>query len=182
MAARSRNGLIRAVRRNVDLRFRTLEDLTKGQRNPVDRRLTILERRRNLISAVAGRGSTTTGVTESSDQSKENSDTEERGESTKEPEEEDSDKPTFDSDSNVNIEINSPPEEALQAANILSDKHPNAEEISIVGENQIRVKSNSVTEFTVDVAEIVGRETGDYETGTVSDSVDTMSEAAENRR
>jgi hypothetical protein len=182
MAARSRNGLIRAVRRNVDLRFRTLEDLTKGQRNPVDRRLTILERRRNLISAVAGRGSTTTGVTENSDQSNENSDVSETEKSAEEAEESESDKPTVESDSNVNIEINSPPEEALQAADILSDKHPNAEEISIVGENRIRVKSNSVTEFTVDVAEILERETEDYETGTVSGSVDTMSEAAENRR
>ena len=172
MAGSSRRGVVRTLRRNVDLRIRTLEELVAGRRNPIDRRTAILQRRSNLISAVGGRRSTAAGAT---DQSDEQVDTDETEESTEANE---ADEPTVELSDKVEIEVNSPTEEELSAANELADKYEDAIGVTLVEEDRARVEYDSGTSFTVRVREALRKSTDSSETDTVPSSTPTMAEAA----
>lgn len=175
MSGRSRGGVISALRRNVDLRIRTFEDLVAGRRRPIDRRGSILKRRKNLVSAVGGRRSTRAGAT---DQSDEQTDTNEPGEGTEGNE---ADNPSVDLNDKVEIEVNSPTEEELRAANELAEKYEDADSVTLVEENRARVEYDSGTSFTVRVSEALRGVTDNSETDTVPSSTPTMSEAAANK-
>jgi hypothetical protein len=175
MSGRSRGGVISALRRNVDLRIRTFEHLVAGRKNPIDRRGSILKRRKNLVSAVGGRRSTRAGAT---DQSDEQTDTDETGESTEGTE---ADEPTVELNDKVEIEVNSPTEEELSAVNELVKKYEDADGVTLVDENRARVEYDSGTSFTVRVSEALREGTDNSETDTVPSSTPTMAEAAANK-
>jgi len=172
MSGRSRGGVISALRRNVDLRIRTFEDLIAGRRRPIDRRGSILKRRKNLVSAVGGRRSTRAA---GSGQSDEQVDTEETEEGTEETE---ADEPTIELSDKVEIEVNSPTEEELSAANELAKKYEDADGVTLVEENRARVEYDSGTSFTVRVSDALRGVTDNSETDTVPSSTPTMAEAA----
>ena len=175
MSGRSRGGVISALRRNVDLRLRTFEGLVAGRRRPIDRRGSILKRRKNLVSAVGGRRSTAAGAT---DQSDEQADTEETEEGTGGTE---ADDPGVDLNDKVKIEVNSPTEGELSAANELAEKYEDADSVALVEENRARVQYDSGTSFSVRVSEALSGVTDDSETATVPSSTPTMAEAAANK-
>jgi hypothetical protein len=164
--------VISALRRNVDLRIRTFEDLIAGRRRPIDRRGSILKRRKNLVSAVGGRRSTRAA---GSGQSDEQVDTEETEEGTEETE---ADEPTIELSDKVEIEVNSPTEEELSAANELAKKYEDADGVTLVEENRARVEYDSGTSFTVRVSDALRGVTDNSETDTVPSSTPTMAEAA----
>lgn len=176
MAGSSRGGVVRTLRRNVDLRIRTLEELVAGRRNPLDRRTAILQRRSNLVSAVGGRRSTTAGATDQSDEQTDTDEAEGRAEGNK------ADDPDIDLNDKVEIEVNSPTEEELRAANKLAEKHEVADAITVVDENRVRVESDPGTTFTVRVAEVLGRDVESSEPNTVSSGTPSMAEAVANKR
>ena len=175
MSGRSRGGVISALRRNVDLRIRTFEDLVAGRRRPIDRRGSILKRRKNLVSAVGGRRSTAAGATDQSDEQVDTEETEEGTEGTE------ADEPTVELSDKVEIEVNSPTEEELSAANELAKKYEDADGVTLVEENRARVEYDSGTSFTVRVSEALRGVTDDSETATVPSSTPTMAEAAANK-
>jgi len=175
MSGRSRGGVISALRRNVDLRLRTFEQLVAGRRNPIDRRTVILQRRSNLVSAVGGRRSTTAEATDQSDGQTDTDGTEEGTEGTE------ADEPTIELSDKVEIEVNSPTEEELSAANELADKYEDADGVTLVEENRARVEYDSGTSFTVRVSEALSKSTDSSETATVPSSTPTMAEAAANK-
>ena len=175
MSGRSRGGVISALRRNVDLRLRTFEGLVAGRRRPIDRRGSILKRRKNLVSTVGSRRSTRAGAT---DQSDEQADTEETEEGTEGTE---ADEPTIELSDKVEIEVNSPTEGELSAANELADKYEDADGVTLVEENRARVEYDSGTSFTVRVSEALRKSTDNSETDSVPSSTPTMAEAAANK-
>jgi hypothetical protein len=175
MAGSSRGGVVRTLRRNVDLRIRTFEDLIAGRRRPIDRRGSILKRRKNLVSAVGGRRSTKTGAT---DQSDEQTDTEETEVGTEGTE---ADEPTVELNDKVEIEVKSPTQEELSAANELAKKYEDADSVALVEENRARVEYDSGTSFTVRVSDALRGVTDNSETDSVPSSTPTMAEAAANK-
>jgi hypothetical protein len=154
------------------LRIRTFEDLIAGRRRPIDRRGSILKRRKNLVSAVGGRRST--GV-EATDQPDEQTDTGEAGERTERSE---ADNPDIDLNDKVKIEVNTPTQEELRAANELAEKYEDADGVTLVEENRARVEYGSGTTFTVRVSESLREGPADSETDTVPSSTPSMAEAA----
>jgi hypothetical protein len=167
--------VISALRRNVDLRLRTFEQLVAGRRNPIDRRTVILQRRSNLVSAVGGRRSTAAGATDQPDEQTETDETEEGTEGTE------ADEPTVELNDKVEIEVNYPTEEELSAANELADKYEDADGVTLVEENRARVEYDSGTSFTVRVSDALRGVTDNSETDTVPSSTPTMAEAAANK-
>lgn len=178
MSGRSRGGVISALRRNVDLRIRTFEDLIAGRRRPIDRRGSILKRRNNLISAVGGRRSTRAGATDHSDRSDEQAEIDETEEGT---EGDEADDPAVELSDKVETEVNSPTEEELRSANELAEKYEDADGVTLVDENRAEVEYDSGTSFTVRVSEALRKSTDSSETATVPSSTPTMAEAAANK-
>lgn len=171
MATQSDATVLRTVRRNIDLRIRTLEDVIAGQKTPLDRRASIIDRRRSLLSEVRTNASATLRD-DGSDQSDETNDGEQS----------ESDSPDIDTDSEVNIEVSSPTEDELRAANLLAEKHEDAEGIAIVEEGRIQVQNGSDTTFSMEVREVLDQRLSQSETSTVPSSIPSMADAAANKR
>ncbi|GGJ15289.1 hypothetical protein GCM10008995_26380 [Halobellus salinus] len=174
MSTQSRTTLIRAVRRNLNLRIRTLEDLAAGRKNPTDRRASIIEKRRSLISAFGGETSSRTRTNRSPSRSDTETKTEEKNET-------DQDDSTVTPKDGVNIELESPSDEEIQAANTLAEEHKNADEIALVEKGSIQVKDSSSTTFSVKISEILN---GEEDSGpdTVPAASPSMAQAAANKR
>jgi hypothetical protein len=158
----------------LNLRIRTFEDLAAGRKNPTDRRASIIEKRRSLISAFGGETSSRTRTNRSPSRS----DTETK---TRDGDDSDQDDSTVSVKDEVNIELESPSDEEIQAANSLAEEHEDADEIVIVEEGSIQVRDSSSTTFSVKISEILDRE-GVSGPDTVPAASPSMAQAAANKR
>jgi hypothetical protein len=81
----------------------------------------------------------------------------------------------------VNIELESPSDEEIQAANSLAEEHEDAEEIALVEEGSVQVRDSSSTTFSVRIGEILDKEGADGP-DTVPAASPSMAQAAANKR
>ncbi|WP_435183009.1 hypothetical protein [Halobellus sp. EA9] len=172
MSTQSRTSLIRTLRRNLNLRVRTLEDVAAGRKNPPDRRASIMEKRRSLLSAFASRRSSSTRT----NRNRSRSNAEMEGNDGK-----DQDDSSVSAKDEVNIELESPSDEEIQAANSLAEEHEEAEEIALVEKGSVQVRDSSSTTFSVKIGEILDKEGADGP-DTVPAASPSMAQAAANKR
>ena len=172
MTGNSKTSVVRALRRNVNLRIRTFEELVAGRRDPTDRRASIMEKRRSLLSAFANRRSSSTRTTRN--RSRSNTETEQDYER-------DQDDSSVSAKDEVNIELESPSDEEIQAANSLAEEHKEAEEIALVEKGSVQVRDSSSTTFSVKIGEILDRKEADGP-DTVPAASPSMAQAAANKQ
>ena len=172
MSTQSRTSLIRTLRRNLNLRVRTLEDVAAGRKNPPARRASIMEKRRSLLSAFANRRSSSTRTNRNRSQS--NTETEQ-------DDERDQDDSSVSAKDEVNIELESPSDKEIQAANSLAEEHGDAEEIALVEEGSVQVRDSSSTTCSVRISEILDKEGADGP-DTVPAASPSMAQAAANKQ
>ena len=161
---------------SIGVRQSTLQEVLEGNMNPIERRVQIVKRRRELLLGRPDIGSSSTIEIESDD-----IDTDEESESTEsEPdksEENESESVAVPLD-DVEVEAESPSNNEIHAANAIAMKYQDAE--SVVLSDQIRVTQSTGTQFELDIKNVLEREFGIVDNAERPDrSTPSMSEAAE---
>jgi hypothetical protein len=150
----------------LTVRIETLQEVLMGQMNPLERRLELAGRRQGIIFGAAENPVASSSLESESDESR----------SKEKPERESS---GFETADNVEVEVESPSEDALRVANFLAEEHSDAESIVLSSEDSVEVRQESGGSFVVNVTEVLEREFGeDRDSETTASSAPSMSTAA----
>lgn len=157
---------------SIGIRQSTLQEVIQGNLNPIERRVKIISRRRNLFLNHVGMN-----VTGGSIEIESNVDNQTEADEIDE-------EPTNDTQqgvspaNNVRVVKDSPRKNEIIAANAVSQRHPDAERVIL--SDEIRVSTPSGSRFDVKIEEVLEEELGLVDnTDTTELSVPSMSEAAE---
>jgi hypothetical protein len=157
---------------SISIRQLTLQEVIQGDLNPIERRVKIISRRRNLFLNHVGMNVTgdTIEIESNVDDQTEDGEIDEESKS-------DTQQGVSPAD-NVRVAKDSPREDEIIAANTVSQRHPDSEKIVL--SDEIRVISSSGSRFDVRIKEVLEEEFGLVDnTDTTELSTPSMSEAAE---
>lgn len=157
---------------SIGIRQSTLQEVIEGDLNPIERRVKIISRRRNLLLSHVG-GMNMTGNTVEIESKVDN-----QTEADEIDEESSNDTQQGVSPAaKVRVAKDSPREDEIIAANAVSQRHPEAEKIVL--SDEIRVSTSSGGRFDLRIEEVLEKEFGLVDnTDTTELSTPSMSEAA----
>ena len=172
-----RSSVFRYFEDSIGVRQSTLREVLAGHINPIERRVKIVKRRRNLLIGRPDIGSSSATIEIDSDDLDtvgESEDTESEPDDSKESESEFGVVPLGD----VEVAAESPTDNEIRAANAVAREHPDAQ--SVVLSEEIAVTQSSGTQFELEVKDVLEREFGIVHNAEKPDrSTPSMSEAAE---
>lgn len=149
-------------------RLSSLQEVVAGRMTPLERRIRIAQRRPNLFL----------GRLDSSPGHSATPEVEQDGGNDEEPEQEsDSVKPV----EKVEVDVSSPTEDELRAANTLAEKHADAEAVRLLPDGKVQLREATGGTFTREVSDVLERELGEKRSPGTTASVSSMSVAAAER-
>jgi len=172
-----RSSVFRYFEDSIGVRQSTLREVLAGHINPIERRVKIVKRRRNLLLGRPDIGSSSATIEIDSydlDTGRESEDTESEPDDSKESESEFGVVPLGD----VEVAAESPTDNQIRTANAVARKNPDAE--SVVLSDEIAVTQSTGTRFELKIRDVLEREFGVVDNAERPErSTPSMSEAAE---
>jgi len=169
------SSVFRFFENSIGVRQLTLQKVLLGSMNPIERRVKIAERRRNLLFGCPDIGSSSSIEIEPDDLDTEESEATESETDNSEENESGSGVVPLD---DVEVKAESPSDNEIRTANAIAMKYPEAE--SVVLSDEIRVTQSTGTQFELKIRDVLEREFGVVDNvERPEQSTPSMSEAAE---